>query len=167
MNLFRFQEDKSAQLTKAKLKNNTYYVSDIEAYKVDPTSVGFIWRSRLFGFGKPKRTPVVSVRVNDGSTLHPLNPKRINSKPMSYIELNSLENASFLQSQLEMEKKGSGMFTGQLKYLFVSIFAMVICFIFIALPSAIPFVLEQYSNILNEEESEIINVDSPTEQTSN
>ncbi len=163
MNLFRFQEDKSAQIKKAKLKNNTYYVSDTEAYKVDPTSVGFIWKSRLFGFAKAKRTPIVSVRVNDGSTLHPLTKNRLNSKPMSYIELNSLENASFLQSQLEMEKKGSGMFSGQIKYLFISILAMVLCFIFIALPSAIPFVLDQYSNILNDNESEIINVDPPTQ----
>ncbi len=163
MNLFRFEEDKTAQITKAKLKNNTYYVSDIEAYKVDPTSVGFIWRTRLFGFTKPKRTPIVSVRTNDGSTLHPLNKNRLNSHPMSYIELNSLENASFLKSQLEMEKKGSGMFGGHLKYLFISILAMVVCFIFIALPSALPFVLDQYSNISNDNESEIINVDTPTQ----
>ena len=68
---------------------------------------------------------------------------------MTYMELNGLENASFLQTQLEMEKKGSGLFDGYVKYLYISIMAMVGAFIFIALPSAIPFVIDQYSNISN------------------
>tara|TARA_A100001388_G_scaffold112071_1_gene82336 strand:- start:5575 stop:6063 length:489 start_codon:yes stop_codon:yes gene_type:complete len=162
MELFRFKEDRTADILKVKMKNNVYSVSETEAYKVDPSSVGFIWRSRLFGFGKPKRKPIVTVRENDGSTLHPLETNYINNKPMSYLELNSLENASFLQTQLEMEKKGSGMFDGYVKYLYLSIFGMVLGFLFIALPVAIPFVIDQYSNMIGED-----NVIPSAQQTSN
>ena len=165
MELFRFKEDRTSNIQKAVLKNNVYVVSETEAYKVDPTSVGYIWRSRFFGFGKPKRKPIISVRVNDGSTLHPLSKTRLNNNPKTYMELNGLENASFLQTQLEMEKKGSGLFDGYVKYLYISIMAMVGAFIFIALPSAIPFVIDQYSNISNSEE--VINVESNSQQTSN
>ena len=90
MELFRFQEDKTANIQKVKLQNNLYKVSDTEAYKVDPTSVGYIWRSRFFGFGKPKRKPIVTVRVNDGTTLHPpkcffcLYPLRMHSDAIVY-----------------------------------------------------------------------------------
>lgn len=164
MELFRFQEDKTANIQKVKLQNNLYKVSDTEAYKVDPTSVGYIWRSRFFGFGKPKRKPIVTVRVNDGTTLHPLNKNHINKVPMSFIELNDLENNSFLQTQLEMEKKGFGFFDQSQKFLYISIFAMVGAFIFIALPSAIPFVVDKYKNAFNE--SEVSDVTTTTQQTS-
>ena len=61
-----------------------------------------------------------------------------------------------------MEKKGSGMFDGYVKYLYLSIFGMVLGFLFIALPVAIPFVIDQYSNMIGED-----NVIPSAQQTSN
>ena len=67
MNIFRFFPDGSAQIQEGKLRNRILYVSPKEAYGMKTKAIGYIWRSRLFGFLKPKRTQIVTVRVGDGT----------------------------------------------------------------------------------------------------
>ena len=67
MNIFRFLPNGSAEIHKGELRNRVLYVSPKECYGMKTEAIGYIWRSRLFGFLKPKRTQIVTVRVGDGT----------------------------------------------------------------------------------------------------
>ena len=53
---------------------------------------------------KPKKEHCVTVRVGDGTPLYPLQKNYLASKPLLFSDLKKMDNASFLKSQLDVEK---------------------------------------------------------------
>lgn len=104
MKLFRFFEDRTGYLTKSKYESGVYQVHEHEGYAVDPGSVGMFVKSRLFGYRKPKKEHCVTVRVGDGTPLYPLQKNYLASKPLLFSDLKKMDNASFIKSQLDVEK---------------------------------------------------------------
>tara|TARA_B100002019_G_C21269381_1_gene601268 strand:- start:1253 stop:1744 length:492 start_codon:yes stop_codon:yes gene_type:complete len=133
MNIFRFFPDGSAQIQEGKLRNRILYVSPKEAYGMKTKAIGYIWRSRLFGFLKPKRTQIVTVRVGDGTPLAPLSPNYSLENPVDEYDLRDYENEFFLETQLDVEKtKKTTERTRLDKLLFVLIACAVAVFLVIA-----------------------------------
>jgi|TARA_Y100001970_G_scaffold272540_1_gene369391 hypothetical protein len=133
MNIFRFLPNGSAEIKKGELRNRILYLSPKEAYGMKTNSIGFIWRSRLFGFLKPKRTQIVSVRVGDGTPLSPLSKNYISDNPVDEYDLRDYENEFFLETQLDVEKNKKTTERTRLdKLLFVLIACAVAVFLVIA-----------------------------------
>tara|TARA_Y100001970_G_scaffold282594_1_gene395748 strand:+ start:6386 stop:6877 length:492 start_codon:yes stop_codon:yes gene_type:complete len=134
MNIFRFKQDNSAELDKATLRNKILFVSPKEAYGMQPNAVGFMWRSRLFGFLKPKRTHIVTVRLGDATPLYPLEKKYASPSPVDEYDLRDYENEFFLETQLNVEKsKKSNERTLLDKLLIALIGFAVVIFLIIAI----------------------------------
>ena len=133
MNIFRFKQDNSADLDKGLLRNKILFVSPKEAYGMQPNAVGFIWRSRLFGFLKPKREHIVTVRLGDATPLYPLEKKYASPSPVDEYDLRDYENEFFLETQLVVENpKKSTERTLLDKLLWVLIAIAVFVFLIIA-----------------------------------
>ena len=133
MDLFRFLPNGSAEIKKGELRNRILYVSQKEAYGMKTESIGFMWRSRLFGFLKPKRTQVVTVRVGDGTPLSPLSPGYVSKDAVDEYDLRDYENEFFLETQLDVEKNKKTTERTRLdKLLFVLIACAVVVFLVIA-----------------------------------
>ena len=59
----------------------------------------------MFGFLKPKREQIVTVRVGDGTPLSPLSERYLSENPVDEYDLRDYENEFFLSTQLDVEKK--------------------------------------------------------------
>tara|TARA_Y100000996_G_scaffold415569_1_gene411274 strand:+ start:5707 stop:6162 length:456 start_codon:yes stop_codon:yes gene_type:complete len=103
MKLFRFFEDRTAYLTNSKYDSGVYKINDYEGYSVDPHAVGMFFRSRFFGFMKPKKEMLITVRVGDGTPLYPLNKNYLSDRPLTFGDLKRLDNASFIKTQFDVE----------------------------------------------------------------
>ena len=133
MNIFRFLPNGSAVIHKGELKNRILYVSSKECYGMKTQCIGYIWRSRLFGFIKPKREQIVTVRVGDGTPLSPLLKHYISDDPVDEYDLRDYENEFFLSTQLDVEKnRKTGERTRLDKLLWVLIGCAVAVFLIIA-----------------------------------
>ena len=109
MNVIRFQENKEVTLGTYKVRNRVISVQENEGYLINPRAIGFIIKSSFFGFWKPKKHPIVSVRENCGTPLMPLetSPDYMEKEPVSQTELRNIDNSFFLEARLKAQK-GSG-----------------------------------------------------------
>jgi hypothetical protein len=146
MNIFRFLPNGSAEIHKGELRNRVLYVSPKECYGMKTESIGYIWRSRLFGFLKPKREQIVTVRVGDGTPLSPLSERYLSENPVDEYDLRDYENEFFLSTQLDVEKKKKSTERTNLdKLLFVLIGFAVAVFLIIAVGKNFTSVLDGFS----------------------
>tara|TARA_R110000787_G_scaffold116706_1_gene227012 strand:+ start:262 stop:795 length:534 start_codon:yes stop_codon:yes gene_type:complete len=146
MNIFRFLPNGSAVIHKGELKNRILYVSSKECYGMKTKCIGYIWRSRLFGFIKPKREQIVTVRVGDGTPLSPLLKHYISDDPVDEYDLRDYENEFFLSTQLDVEKnRKTGERTRLDKLLWVLIGCAVAVFLIIAVGKNFTSVIDGFS----------------------
>ena len=146
MNIFRFLANGSAEIHKGELRNRVLYVSPKECYGMKTEAIGYIWRSRLFGFLKPKREQIVTVRVGDGTPLSPLSERYLSENPVDEYDLRDYENEFFLSTQLDVEKKKKSTERTNLdKLLFVLIGFAVAVFLIIAVGKNFTSVLDGFS----------------------
>ena len=105
MKLLRFFEDNHIESADGELKSGVIKVSETEAYIADAESIGFYISAPYFGFGKPKRIPIVTTRVGDATPLYPILDSYLSEELVSEEELKDFENASFLETQLKIERE--------------------------------------------------------------
>ncbi len=146
MNIFRFLPNGSAVIHKGELRNRILYVSPKECYGMKTQTIGYIWRSRLFGFLKAKREQIVTVRVGDGTPLSPLSEGYMSDSPVDEYDLRDYENEFFLSTQLDVEKKKkSSERTSLDKTLLIGIGFAVAVFLIIAVGKNFTSVLDGFS----------------------
>tara|TARA_Y100000817_G_scaffold67420_1_gene51100 strand:- start:4646 stop:5230 length:585 start_codon:yes stop_codon:yes gene_type:complete len=104
MQILRFFEDNTVALSKGTLKSGVVMVSEIEAYTAEIQSIGFLVKAPYFGFGKVVREPVITTRVGCATPLYPINEDYLSEELVSEEGLKDYENASFLETQLRIEK---------------------------------------------------------------
>jgi hypothetical protein len=142
MKVFRFFPNGTADISEGKLRNQVLSLSPKEAYGMQPEATGYIWRSRLFGFVKPKRVQILTVRVGDSSPLFPLEKGYKSPAPIDEYDLRDYENQFFLEKQLDVEKgktKNKGFLE---KVLIVGIACCIIAFIGLAVLKNLPSIKE-------------------------
>lgn len=146
MKLFRFFEDNHIEIQDGELTGGVIKVSETEAYRADAESIGFFLSAPYFGWGKPKRLPVVTARVGDATPLFPLGDNYLPEELVTEEELKDFENASFLETQLKIEKGESGSKKLQERIMLILISILGAAFAVIAIFAGLPMFKD---NILN------------------
>ena len=139
MKLFRFFEDKTGYVTKSKYDSGVYLVNKYEGYAVDNASTGMFVKSRLFGYRKPKKEHVITVRVCDGTPLYPLENDYLSPSPIMFSDLKTMDNASFIKAQFDAEKDGVSPSEKIGMYLTYGALSFAFIFTLLLIPKIIPY----------------------------
>jgi len=150
MKLFRFFEDNHIEIQDGELTSGVIKVSETEAYKADAKSIGYFISAPYFGWGKPKRLPVVTTRVGDATPLFPLADNYLSEELVSEEELKDFENASFLETQLKIEQGDTTSKKLQEKIMLIVISILGAAFAVIAIFAGLPMFKDNVLNLNKE-----------------
>tara|TARA_B100000530_G_scaffold275345_1_gene188263 strand:- start:6986 stop:7567 length:582 start_codon:yes stop_codon:yes gene_type:complete len=156
MKLLRFFGDNHIEIAEGELTGGVIKVSETEAYRADAESIGFYISAPYYGFGKPKRVPIVTTRVGDSTTLYPIEENYLCEELVSEEELKDFENASFLETQLKIEKGDSGNKKFQERILLIVMGILGTAFAVIAIFAGLPMFKDNVLNLNKEKPIEAV-----------
>lgn len=151
MKLLRFFEDNHIEIAEGSLTSGVIKVNETEAYRADSEAIGFFIHAPYFGFGKPKREPILTTRVGDATPLYPINENYLSKNVVTEEELKDFENASFLETQLKIEKGDTGSKKLQEKIMLIVMGILAGAFAVIAIFSGLPMFKDNVLNFTKEQ----------------
>tara|TARA_B100000902_G_scaffold37510_1_gene44815 strand:+ start:349 stop:927 length:579 start_codon:yes stop_codon:yes gene_type:complete len=167
MKLFRFFEDNHIDIQDGELTGGVMRVSETEAYRADAESIGFFLSAPYFGWGKPKRVPVVTTRVGDATPLFPLADNYLSEELVSEEELKDFENASFLETQLKIEQGDTKSKKLQERIMLIVIGILGAAFAVIAIFAGLPMFKDNVLNLNKETPIEAVPVQATDPNNNN
>jgi len=166
MKILRFFEDNHLELAEGELTGGVIKVSETEAYRADASSIGFLISAPYYGFGTPKRIPLLTTRVGDATPLYPIELNYTTKDIVSEEELKDFENASFLETQLKIEKGEGGSKKLQEKILLIVMGILSVAFAVIAIFAALPMFKDNVLNLNKEQPIQAVPIQAtPIENT--